>query len=73
METTIESTFVWVDYTSALAVATTGNDFTHDSETVKPHVTVKVRFRLECVQHKIILLTYAGIMLPHAAARTFLI
>ena len=53
-ETTIESTIVWVDNTAALAVAT-GNDFTH--ETVK-HVTVKVRFLQECVQHKMIRLTY---------------
>ena len=55
-ETTIESTIVWVDNTAALAVAT-GNDFTH--ETVK-HVTVKVRFLQECVQHKIIRLTYVA-------------
>jgi hypothetical protein len=39
--TLISSTIVWIDNTSALAVAT-GNDFTH--ATVK-HVTVKVRFR----------------------------
>ena len=55
-ETKIESTIVWVDNTAALAVAT-GNDFTH--ETVK-HVTVKVRFLQECVQHKIIRLTYVA-------------
>jgi hypothetical protein len=46
---------VWVYNTAALAVAT-GNDFTH--ETVK-QVTVKVRFRQECVQHKI-RLTYVA-------------
>ena len=55
-ETKIESTIVWVDNTAALAVAT-GNDFTH--ETVK-HVTVKVRFLQECIQHKIIRLTYVA-------------
>jgi hypothetical protein len=49
----IKSTIVWFDNTAALAVAT-GNDFPH--ETVK-HVTVKVRFLQECVQHKIIRLT----------------
>jgi hypothetical protein len=47
---------LWVDNTAALAVATE-NDFTH--ETVK-HVTVKVRFLQECVQHKIIRLTYVA-------------
>ncbi len=53
----INSTCVWVDNTAAIAVAT-GNDFTH--ETVK-HVTVKtvkVRFLQECVQRKIIMITY---------------
>ena len=53
-ETMINSTCVWVDNTAAIAVAT-GNDFTH--ETVK-HVTVKVRFLQECVQRKIIMITY---------------
>ena len=52
--TYIDSTIVWVDNTAALAVAN-GNDFTH--ETVK-HVTVKVRFLQECVQRKIILVSY---------------
>ena len=47
--TNVQSTIVWVDNTAALAVAT-GNDFTH--ETVK-HVTVKVRFLQECVQHRL--------------------
>ena len=50
----INSTCVWVDNTAAIAVAT-GNDFTH--ETVK-HVTVKVRFIQECVQRKIIMISY---------------
>ncbi len=50
----INSTCVWVDNTAAIAVAT-GNDFTH--ETVK-HVTVKVRFLQECVQHKINMIVY---------------
>ena len=45
---------MWVDNTAALAVAT-GNDLNH--ETVK-HVTGKVRFLQECVQHKIVRLTY---------------
>ncbi len=45
-----------VDNTAALAVAT-GNDFMH--ETVK-HVTGKVRFLQECVQHNIIRLTYVA-------------
>jgi hypothetical protein len=53
-ETMINSTCVWVDNTAAIAVAT-GNDFTH--ETVE-HVTVKVRFLQECVQHKIIMIVY---------------
>jgi hypothetical protein len=53
-ETMINSTCVWVDNSAAIAVAT-GNDFTH--ETVK-HVTVKVRFIQECVQRKIILISY---------------
>ncbi len=51
---------MWVDNTAALAVASrlaTGKNFTH--ETVK-HVTVKVRFLQECVQHKIIRLTYVA-------------
>jgi hypothetical protein len=48
------STCVWVDNTATIAVAT-GSDFTH--ETVK-HVTVKVRFLQECVQHKIITVAY---------------
>ena len=52
--TNIGSTIVWVDNTAALAVAT-GSDFTH--ETVK-HVTVKVRFLQECVQHRIVRLSY---------------
>jgi hypothetical protein len=47
-ETMINSICVWVDNTAAIEVAT-GNDFTH--ETVK-HVTVKVRFLRECVQHQ---------------------
>ncbi len=50
----INSTCVWVDNTAAIAVAT-GNNFTH--ETVK-HVTVKDRFLQECVQRKIIIMTY---------------
>jgi hypothetical protein len=53
-ETMINSTCVWIDNTAAIAVATE-NDFTH--ETVK-HVTVKVRFLQECVQHKIIMIVY---------------
>jgi hypothetical protein len=53
-ETMIYSTCVWVENKAAIPV-TTGKDFTH--ETVK-HVTVKVRFLQECVQLKIILLTY---------------
>ena len=53
-ETNIGSTIVWVDNTAALAVAT-GSDFTH--ETVK-HVTVKVRFLQECVQRRIVRLSY---------------
>ena len=53
-ETTINSTYVWVDNRAAIAFAT-GNDFTH--KTVK-HVTVKVRFLQECVQQKIIMITY---------------
>jgi hypothetical protein len=64
-ETMINSTCVLADNTAAMAVAT-GNNFTH--ETVK-HVTVKVRFLQECVQHKIIMIVYtrtskniAGIM-----------
>ena len=55
-ETPIESTIVWVDNTAALAVAT-GSDFTH--ETVK-HVTVKVRFIQECVQRKIVRISYVA-------------
>ena len=55
-ETQIESTIVWVDNTAALAVAT-GSDFTH--ETVK-HVTVKVRFIQECVQRKIVRISYVA-------------
>ncbi len=57
-ETEIESTTVWVDDTLAavLAVAT-GNDFTHE---IVKHVTVKVRFLQECVQHKIVRLTYVA-------------
>ena len=54
--TSLESTIVWVDNTAALSVAT-GNDFTH--ETVK-HVTVKVRFLQECVQYKIVRLSYVS-------------
>ncbi len=50
----INYTCVWVDNTAAIAVAT-GNDFTH--ETVK-HVSVKLRFLQECVQHKIIMIVY---------------
>jgi hypothetical protein len=53
-ETMINSPFVWVDNSAAIAVAT-GNDFTH--ETVK-HVTVKVRFIQEYVQRKIIMISY---------------
>ena len=53
-ETNVDSTIVWVDNTAALAVAT-GNDYTH--ETLK-HVTVKVRFLQECVQRKIVRLSY---------------
>ena len=53
-ETNIGSTIVWIDNTAALAVAT-GSDFTH--ETVK-HVTVKVRFLQECVQRRIVRLSY---------------
>jgi hypothetical protein len=53
-ETMINSTCLKVDNTAAIAVAT-GNDSTH--ETVK-HVTVKVRFLQECVQHKIIMIVY---------------
>jgi hypothetical protein len=53
-ETVINSTCVWVDNTAAIALAT-GNDFTH--ETVK-HVTVKVHFLQECVQHTIIMIVY---------------
>ena len=55
-ETQIERTIVWVDNTSALAVAT-GSDFTH--ETVK-HVIVKVRFIQECVQHKLVRFSYVA-------------
>ncbi len=33
----------------------TGNDFTHE---IVKHVTVKVRFLQECVQHKIIMIVY---------------
>ena len=50
----INSTCVWVDNATAIAVAT-GNDFTH--ETVK-HVTVKVRFLQEFVQRGIIMIAY---------------
>ena len=53
-ETTINSTYVWVDNRAAIAFAT-GNDFTH--KTVK-HVTVKVRSLHECVQRKIIMISY---------------
>ncbi len=48
----INSTFVWVENTAAIAVAT-GNDFTH--ETVK-HVTIKARFLQECVHRKIVMI-----------------
>jgi hypothetical protein len=57
--TQINSTWVWVDSTAAIADATgplnRKNDFTH--ETVK-HVTVEVRFLQECVQREILLLVY---------------
>ena len=55
-ETQIERTIVWVDNTTALAVAT-GSNFTH--ETVK-HVTVKVRFIQECEQRKIVRISYVA-------------
>lgn len=50
----INSTCVWVDSSAAIAVAT-GNDFTY--ETVK-YAAVKVRFIQECVQRKIIMISY---------------
>jgi hypothetical protein len=53
-ETIINSTWVWVNNTAAIAVAT-GNNLTH--ETLK-HVTIKVRFLQECVQKSIIRMVY---------------
>ena len=49
-ETVINSTCVWTDNTATLSVVK-GDNFTH--ETVK-HVTVKVQFLQECIQHNII-------------------
>ncbi len=49
-ETNVCSTFVWAENTAALAGAT-GSDFAH--ETMK-HVTIKVFFLQEYVQHKLV-------------------